>query len=183
MKPFTVSLIALSFTALVGCAQSTANTQKTDEAPTQVTAELQQSILNFSHPSPHLMAGGQPKMSDFAALNEAGVSAVINFRSHPEMRDIHEAQWTTAQQMAYYHIPIAGADDLSEENVARLHQTLAANAQQNVFMHCASSNRVGAMMALRAAWHQGASKEEALAIGEQYGLGSLRKHVEQLLSE
>lgn len=183
MKHFTMSLIALSFTAIAGCANSTANANNSDQAAPQAVVEPQQSIMNFSQPSPNLMAGGQPKMNEFAMLREAGVAAVINLRSHPEMRDIHEAEWATAQQMAYYHIPIASADDLSEQNVARFHQTLNANADQKVFMHCASSNRVGAMMALRAAWHQGATKEEALGIGTQYGLGSLRKHVEQLLSE
>jgi hypothetical protein len=44
-------------------------------------------------------------------------------------------------------------------------------------VHCASSNRVGAMAALRAAWIDGRPTEEALQIGRAWGLKSLEPTV------
>ncbi len=167
--------------AVTGCATAPAP-ESSASAPMAVSATASE-IYNFSQPAPQHLAGGQPKKHEIAALATSGVDAVINLRSHAEMRDIHEAEWTTANQMAYYHIPIAGADGLTKENVQIFHETLQNTSDDTVFMHCASSNRVGAMMALRAAWHQGASTEDALALGEQYGMTSLRKRVEELLSE
>ncbi|MGQ4277153.1 fused DSP-PTPase phosphatase/NAD kinase-like protein [Pseudidiomarina sp. E22-M8] len=177
MKNFQLILVSLLLFTIVGCTTQSDNHQKI------VASDAVTSIYNFSQPAPNHAAGGQPKKHEIGLLADAGVDMVINLRSHPEMTDIHEAQWTTENQLAYYHIPIAGADGLTQENVKLFHQTLWLNEDKNIFMHCASSNRVGAMMALRAAWFQGADQEAALAIGEQYGMTSLRKRVEELLSE
>lgn len=175
-------LLTLTMTlALTGCSASN-TTAQSEPAPLAVSATATE-IFNFAQPAPQHLSGGQPKKSEIAALANSGVDAVINLRSHAEMNAINEAEWTTANQMAYYHIPIAGADGLTKDNVQIFHQTLQNNSDQTLFMHCASSNRVGAMMALRAVWHQGASKAEALAIGERYGMTSLRKRVEELLSQ
>lgn len=177
-----IAFLTLSLAlGITGCATESTQ-QQSEPAPVAVSATASE-IFNFAQPAPNHLAGGQPKKNEIAALANSGVDAVINLRSHAEMNDINEAEWTTANQMAYYHIPIAGADGLTKENVQTFHQTLQNTSEQTVFMHCASSNRVGAMMALRAAWHQGASKAEALAIGERYGMTSLRKRVEQLLSQ
>ncbi|RUO53589.1 fused DSP-PTPase phosphatase/NAD kinase-like protein [Pseudidiomarina homiensis] len=176
-----ITVVTLSLVVgLSGCATET-TPQPSAPAAVAVSATASE-IYNFAQPAPNHLAGGQPKKNEIAALANSGVDAVINLRSHAEMNAINEAEWTTANQMAYYHIPIAGADGLTKANVQIFHQTLQNTSEQTVFMHCASSNRVGAMMALRAAWHQGASKAEALAIGERYGMTSLRKRVEELLS-
>ena len=62
-----------------------------------------------------------------------------------------------------------------------LDRLLAQAEGERTLLHCASGNRVGALMALRAAWLHGASDEEALAIGRAHGLASLRGQVEMLL--
>lgn len=181
MKRATLILTFSLALALAGCSSS-APKEEIAPAP-QVVSSTATQIDNFAQPAAQHLTGGQPKKNEVAALAASGVDAVINLRSHAEMRDIHEAEWTTANQMAYYHIPIAGAQGLTKENVQIFHETLQNTSEQTVFMHCASSNRVGAMMALRAAWHQGASKAEALALGERYGMTSLRNRVEELLNE
>lgn len=148
--------------------------------------EVPESVAHVEHirqPSARHFTGGQPDRDDFDAFAELGVETVINMRSLAEMSDIPQAAWVTEAEQAYYHIPIAGTDDINRENVALFHQVMERESQNTLYMHCASSNRVGAMMALRAAWHQGASAEEALAIGEQYGMTSLRAHVESQLNQ
>jgi hypothetical protein len=49
-------------------------------------------------------------------------------------------------------------------------------------VHCASSNRVGAMIALRAALVDGASADAALAEGRRWGLKSLEPQVRERLA-
>jgi len=48
-------------------------------------------------------------------------------------------------------------------------------------LYCASSNRVGAMLALKAHWVDGESPEEALELGLAAGLTSLERSVRDLL--
>ncbi len=59
---------------------------------------------------------------------------------------------------------------------------ILGNVRGPVLLHCASGNRVGALLALRARMH-GASPEEALELGNEAGLSSLRSTVETLLNE
>ena len=50
-----------------------------------------------------------------------------------------------------------------------------------VIIHCASGNRVGALLALRANLIQGKSASEALAFGKAAGLTTLEDAVKQRL--
>ncbi|CAB0151712.1 hypothetical protein PSI9734_02080 [Pseudidiomarina piscicola] len=177
MQKRLLVFLSLVVMGVAGCA-----TQPTS-SDSVVVSEQVQSIYNFSHPAPKHLAGGQPKKHELALLADSGVDMVINLRSQAEMNDIHEAEWATDNHLAYYHIPIAGAAGLTEENVKLFHQTLWLNEDKTIFMHCASSNRVGAMMALREAWYKGADVEQALSVGERYGMTSLRGAVEELLND
>jgi len=58
---------------------------------------------------------------------------------------------------------------------------LIRNAAHPIVVHCASSNRVGAMAALRAAWLQGQSADQAIETGKAWGLKSLEPEVRALL--
>lgn len=83
------------------------------------------------------------------------------------------------QGMTYHNIPIAGPQDLSDPNVDRLLELLD-EAPGKTLIHCASSNRVGALLAL-AAQKKGASITEALSVGRSGGLTKLEPIVEQIL--
>jgi uncharacterized protein (TIGR01244 family) len=83
--------------------------------------------------------------------------------------------------MKYHSLPIAGVAGLTRDNVATFDRLLAESQEGKVLLHCASGNRVGAMMALRARWVQGKSAEEALAIGKGAGLKGLEADVKTLL--
>jgi hypothetical protein len=49
-------------------------------------------------------------------------------------------------------------------------------------VHCGSSNRVGALLALRAAWLKGATLEAALAAGRSAGLTGLESAVRSAIA-
>ncbi len=83
--------------------------------------------------------------------------------------------------MTYHNIPIAGPQDLSDSAVDRLLEILD-EAPGKTLIHCASSNRVGALLAL-AAQKKGASVDEALKVGRSGGLTKLEPIVAQLLQQ
>ena len=85
--------------------------------------------------------------------------------------------------MEYQVIPVAGPGDLSMNTAKALDKALYEAGDAGVLIHCASSNRVGALLALRAAWCQGASDKAALALGEAGGLTKMMPMVQQMLAE
>jgi protein tyrosine phosphatase (PTP) superfamily phosphohydrolase (DUF442 family) len=78
-------------------------------------------------------------------------------------------------------LPVSGASGISYDNANALDRILA-DIDGPVLLHCASSNRVGALLALRAKMH-GADTANALALGIDAGLTSLQPVVEEALSE
>lgn len=140
-------------------------------------------VANIHHPNAQHFTSGQPTEAQLATFKELGVNHVVNLRSHEEMADVDAERWVDALGMNYYHLPVAGGGDLTRDNVAEFHRVMSNLEGEKALIHCASSNRVGAMTALRAAWFHGASKEDALAKGREYGMKSLEAQVEKLLSE
>jgi len=141
------------------------------------------SIQYFKHSSENLYTAGQPQADEFPAIASAGIRHVINLRPPAETPELNEAALVTQQNMAYYNIPINGKGDLTRDNVNLLDRVLRNIGDDKILLHCSSSNRVGALMALRAAWLNGASIEEALTEGSRHGLTKLRPTVMRILSE
>jgi len=139
------------------------------------------SIKNLQQPNNSQFASGQPKAQEFTALKEAGIQHIINLRPVSETPDLNEEKIVTDNNMRYHNIPIASIADLTQENVATLDKLLKQIGSEKTLLHCASGNRVGAMMALRANWLQGKSAEDSLAIGESFGLTRLKPAVNSLL--
>ena len=80
----------------------------------------------------------------------------------------------------YIEIPIAGTDDLSEDNARRLAEALD-ESDPPVLVHCGSSNRVGALFAMKAYYVDGLSAEEALVVGQEAGMTRLEPAVREKL--
>jgi uncharacterized protein (TIGR01244 family) len=115
-------------------------------------------------------------------LRPAGITTIIDLRPDQETPDLDEKAVAEQTGLKYRNLPIASPADLTLENVQKFDQLLKNSAQENVLMHCASGNRVGAMMALRARWLQGKSEEEALAIGKSAGLTGMTDAVKERLA-
>lgn len=82
--------------------------------------------------------------------------------------------------LEYINIPVAGAADLSEDNARNLAFALE-NIEGVALVHCASSNRVGALFAVKAARLDEMSVDAALEIGRAAGLRAMEPAVRQLL--
>ncbi|MCF6323861.1 MAG: protein tyrosine phosphatase family protein [Gammaproteobacteria bacterium] len=142
-----------------------------------------QTVKNITHPITNRYSAGQPTPDEFAAFAQAGVKHVINFRPPDETPEINEAAIITKNGMAYYNVPISGIQEMTIENIKLVDKLLKQIGNEPVLLHCSSGNRVGAVMALSAAWLKGASHEEAIAIGKRWGLTKLQPRVERLLNK
>ena len=129
-----------------------------------------------------LHSSGQPTAEQLQALPAQGIGVVIDLRGDGETPDLDEAAVVRALGIDYHNVPVAGADGLTRANVEQLDALLAAAGDRPVLVHCASGNRVGALMALREAWLRGAPREDALAVGRQWGLTGLAPTVDALLA-
>jgi uncharacterized protein (TIGR01244 family) len=128
-----------------------------------------------------LISTGQPDEAVLLAAQQAGIVAVIDLRGEEEDRGLDEAVSVEALGMQYVSLPVDGPADVTFDNAAKL-DSLLSDIDGPVLLHCASGNRVGALMALRASLH-GADAEAALAAGKAAGLTRLEPVVTELLQE
>lgn len=139
-------------------------------------------IANLSLPDAQVVASGQPTQEQLQALASAGVKHVINLRPDSEM-EFDEKAVVESLGMIYHSLPVAGAADVTRENAAALSQLLEVMGGQPVLVHCSSSNRVGALMAVSAAETRGLSIDDAVTEGQRWGLTRLESAVRAALSE
>jgi uncharacterized protein (TIGR01244 family) len=163
------------FAALISAACATSQPQGQQEAATMRDLPVPQLHL----PNDRLITGGQPDASAWPALAQRGITTVINLRPQAEMDGRDEAGEVQAAGMRYETLPVAGAAGITMENARQLRQLLQG-AEGPVLVHCASGNRVGALVALGAA-DAGATVEDAIAQGRAAGLSSAEARVRELL--
>jgi len=138
-------------------------------------------IKNLKTPAPHYFSGGQPTDRQFSALAEIGVKYVINLRPVSETPKFDEAGLVEDKGMIYHLLPVDGAAGLTLSNVKALDQLFKQAGDEKVFLHCASGNRVGALMALRSVLIYGEDKDAAIAKGKAWGLTRLEPEVRRLI--
>lgn len=125
-------------------------------------------------------AGGQPTPEQFAEMVAAGLHTVINLR--PEREIPWDERATVAQLgIEYLNLPVAGAGDLTPAAARQLHEALGTS-RKPVLVHCGSSNRVGALFALKSKWVDGQDTATALANGRAAGLKDLEPAVRAMLT-
>lgn len=127
-----------------------------------------------------ILTGGQPTIADLELLKEEQFSTIINLRTPTERINFDEAKAVDELGMEYVSIPISNSGDLTLENIMKLNNSLNG-AEGNVLIHCASGNRVGAILALRAYHVDGYSVENALALGSAAGMTKLHGAIKSIL--
>ena len=126
-----------------------------------------------------ISAAGQPSEAALKVFAESGYVAVIDMRTDSENRGFDEAGVVEELGMDYVSMPIASADDINFSNAAKLDQ-LIKSYEGPVLVHCASSNRVGALLAL-ADYESNGDKDMALAKGKAAGMTGLEGRVKEVL--
>lgn len=154
------------------------------ETPTELNAGMVNSlpIKNLVQSGDNAFSGGQPSEVDFSIMKDGGVQHVVNLRPSSE-QDWSEGEVVEALGMSYHQIEIAGADDLSVANAQKLGALINGFGSEPYFVHCASGNRVGALIAINEAIANGKNVEEAIEIGRQWGLTGLEPKVRSVLQK
>ena len=132
------------------------------------------------HPRPNLYTGGQPSAQQLQEAAHTGVTTVIDLRAPQEDRGYDEQAAAEKLGLRYVRLPISGPGDINEANARTLHNLLKQDAGTTL-LHCASGNRVGALLALARARVDGAPGEDALQFGRAARLGSLEPVVRREL--
>jgi len=137
-------------------------------------------MINTAAPTKNLITGGQPSIADLKRLAAGGTKIVVNLRTKGEFDQYDEKFEVEKLGMKYVSIEINGSDGITLET-AKLLDVALNNLAQPALVHCASSNRVGGLLAYRAFKIQNQSAEDALAFGKSAGMRSTEKRVKKLM--
>jgi len=124
---------------------------------------------------------GQPSATELAELARDGAKVVLDLRLPGEARGFDEATAVAAAGMSYRNLGIAGPTGLTPDNVREFARLVDDPANHPLVLHCATANRVGALAALKAAWHDGRGADAALALGREAGMRAIEPAVRALL--
>ena len=177
-------LLLLVATATIASEFVRAGDQGTARAEVDTTggATLLLPIKNARVPMDGMLSGGQPTPEQIEAAARVGYRTVINLRGEKESGFEWESQLVEELGMKYVLLPVTGKDSLTRERIERIDAVLAAALKEGpVLLHCASGNRVGAVLALRAAWVEEMDLEEALAYGRASGMTGAEGVARELL--
>jgi protein tyrosine phosphatase (PTP) superfamily phosphohydrolase (DUF442 family) len=138
-------------------------------------------VRNAAMPVEGLITAGQLSPDQFDAMVEMGYGAFISLRLPGEDGAGWEEGRTAEGSFGFSRLPVSGAAGLNRETVAELARLLESAEGRPTVLYCGSSNRVGALLALKAHWIDGASAEEAYALGQAAGMTRLEPAVRDLL--
>ncbi len=144
--------------------------------------DLQTVVSNGEvQPVDGISAAGQPDAAAFKVFADSGYAAVIDLRTERENRGLDEEAVVEGLGMDYVLMPIGDTAAINFDNARRLDELLK-KYDEPVLIHCGSSNRVGALLALRESLN-GADDEGALQAGRDGGLTGLEGRVVEVLGE
>lgn len=136
----------------------------------EVPASLDSSeIPNYKLLRPSLAVAGKPSPEALPRLKTHGFKTVVDLRMEAE-GTAEEKAVVEAQGLRYVSVPMTAASFRLQDALA-VGQVLDDPGAAPVLLHCASSNRVGAVLAVLAA-KSGKPLDQALEEGRQAGLNS-----------
>jgi uncharacterized protein (TIGR01244 family) len=138
-------------------------------------------VYSFT-PTPDVFCSGQPTPDQFAQLQAVGVQRVVCLRSAQEDGSGWEEAKAAELGLEFVRVPVEGATGLTVDNAAAMARHLDGAAGA-VLVTCGTSNRVGALFALKARFLDDQSPEEALAIGRSCGLSKAEPLIARMVRQ
>lgn len=138
--------------------------------PTRRVDEVAPGMAFAGQPLPDVATAGQPTEDDLRRLAEAGWRTVLDLRRPGEERGYDEAAAARAAGMEYVNVPVAG--EVPDESFDAVRALLADDGRRPVLFHCASANRVGALLIPFLVLDRGVGEDEALETAARVGLRS-----------
>jgi uncharacterized protein (TIGR01244 family) len=128
-------------------------------------------VSNFTRVDATVACGGAAEVAALDALKKDGFKTVINLRVASEPGANVEENQAKAKELGlnYVHIPFSGGSPDPKVIDAFL-ATIADKANQPVFVHCASANRVGAVWLAKRVLQDNYSIEKATQEAKAIGL-------------
>ena len=148
---------------------------------TLLSVVTEMGVRNARMPMDRLVTSGQPMPEQLLSLQSAGIEHFVSLRPTTEDGAGWEEELMAGEGVQFDRLPISGSGSLTRDNVQAFAAILEEVGEKTAMLYCASSNRVGAMLALKAHWVDGESPEEALELGLAAGLTSLERSVRDLL--
>jgi uncharacterized protein (TIGR01244 family) len=130
-------------------------------------------VTNFSRVDATIACGGATEVAALDALRKDGFKTVINLRVATEPGANLEENQAKAKALGlnYVHIPFsAGSPDPTV--IDTFLATIANKANQPVFVHCASANRVGAVWLAKRVLQDNYSIDKATQEAKAIGLSN-----------
>lgn len=132
----------------------------------------------------HLWFSGQ---TDAAALERAraeDVEVVINLRD-PSEHPWDEKSAAEALGMTYYNVPVRKGEPFDPAAFQRIEALVEKHHEQQVLLHCSSSNRAGGWLATHLVGKHGMPVDAALAVARRSGItkGAIEKNVRLYVAE
>lgn len=177
MTPRSIPILLAAASLAVACASQ----ERDPVAHPTLAAATQLGVRNARMPIEGLVTAGQPTVEQVEGLVDAGYTSFISLRPETEDGAGWEESHAAGRAYGFARLPISGAGDLTRENVEAFAGLLADVGDEPTVLYCGSSNRVGAMLALKAYWLDGAEAEEALALGLAGGMTRLEGPVREIL--
>lgn len=130
-------------------------------------------VTNFTRVDATVACGGAAEVAALDALKKDGFKTVINLRVATEPGANIEQNQAKAKELGlnYVHIPFSGASP-DPKVIDTFLATIANTANQPVFVHCASANRVGAVWLAKRVLQDDYSIEKATTEAKAIGLSS-----------
>ena len=128
-------------------------------------------IRNFTQVDATTACGGATSPEAITELKRRGFTSIINFRTESEDGATVEAgiQAALAADLKYFHMPFRTP---TKETTDEFLKVVSDPANQPVFIHCGSANRVGGMWLIKRVKLDGWDVEAATAEAETIGLRS-----------
>lgn len=175
-------VLLLPLSLLLGFVAACAADNGSDSGPSTYVDIASVNASGHVQPVDGITAAGQPDMAAFKVFADSGYVAIVDMRGPDEDRGMNDEKGVVeGLGLEYVAFPITSEDELSFDKARELDE-LIQSYDGPVLVHCASSNRVGAILALRHSLN-GASDEEALQYGRQGGLTRLEPVVVKRLAE
>lgn len=124
-----------------------------------------------SCPVTGVAAAGQPDARAWGALARAGFKAVVDLREPDEPRGHDEAGEIARASLAYLALPV-NHDTLGDRQFDAVRAFVRDPAHRPVLVHCATANRVGALLLPYFALDEHLALEEALRLAVEVGMRS-----------
>ena len=118
-----------------------------------------------------VLLGGQPDRTALEELAFRGTAVVVDLRRVEEERGYDETALVAALELEYVWLGFGGADPLTDTIFDAVRERIRA-PERDVLVHCASSNRVGAVWLAARVLDQGVPWDTALAEARTVGLRS-----------